>query len=74
MLGLWNGNPIKLDCDDRCTTINVVNSLSNKKKFFKELFIVKEDAQNKIQGKRSMSGSWPMRVFLHRSKDSESFR
>ena len=27
-LGLWEGNPIKLDGDDRCTTIN---SLSNKK-------------------------------------------
>ena len=22
-LGLWDGNPIKLDCDDHCTTINV---------------------------------------------------
>ena len=32
MLGLWDGNPIKLDCDDHCTTINVINSLSNKKK------------------------------------------
>ena len=30
MLGLWDGNPIKLDCDDHCTTINVINSLSNK--------------------------------------------
>ena len=29
MLGLWVGNPIKLDCDDHCTTI--INSLSNKK-------------------------------------------
>ena len=29
---LWDGNPIKLDCDDHCTTINVINSLSNKKK------------------------------------------
>ena len=25
-------NPIKLDCDDQCTTINVINSLSNKTK------------------------------------------
>ena len=33
-LGVWGGNPIILDCDDRCTTINVINSLSNKK-FFK---------------------------------------
>ena len=31
-LGLWDGRPIKLDCDDHCTTINVVNSLSNNKK------------------------------------------
>jgi len=32
VLGLWDGNPIKLDCDDHCTTINVINSLSNKKR------------------------------------------
>ena len=32
MLGVWDGNSIKLDCDDHCTTINVINSLSNKKK------------------------------------------
>ena len=25
------GNTIKLDCDDYCTTINVINSLNNKK-------------------------------------------
>ena len=30
-LGLWDGNAIKLGCDDHCTTINVINSLSNKK-------------------------------------------
>ena len=30
-LGLRNGNPIKLDCDDHHTTINAINSLSNKK-------------------------------------------
>ena len=29
VLGLWDGNPIKLDCGDHCTTINVMNSLSN---------------------------------------------
>ena len=29
--GLWDGNSIKFDCDDHCTTINVINSLSNKK-------------------------------------------
>ena len=31
VLGVWDGNPIKLDCDDHCITINVINSLSNKK-------------------------------------------
>ena len=30
-LGLWDGNPMKLDCDGHCTTVNVINSLSNKK-------------------------------------------
>ena len=30
-LRLWNVNPIKLDCDDHCTSINVIISLSNKK-------------------------------------------
>ena len=30
-LVVWDGNPIKLDCDDHCTTINAINSLSNKK-------------------------------------------
>ena len=29
--GLWDGNLIKLDFDDHCTTINIINSLSNKK-------------------------------------------
>lgn len=24
--------PIKVDCDDHCTTLNVINSLSNKKR------------------------------------------
>ena len=28
-LGVWDGNPIKLDCDDHCMTVNVINSLSN---------------------------------------------
>ena len=30
-LGMSGRNPIKLDCDYHCTTINVINSLSNKK-------------------------------------------
>ena len=29
MLEVWDGNVIKLDCDDHCTTTNVINSLSN---------------------------------------------
>ena len=35
MLRLWDVNPIKLvklDCDDHCTSINVINSFSNNKK------------------------------------------
>ena len=29
VLGVWDGNPIKQDCDDHCTATNVINSLSN---------------------------------------------
>ena len=32
MLGLWDRNPVKLDCDDHYTTTDVINSLSNKNK------------------------------------------
>ena len=32
MLGLWDGNPVKLDYDDHYTTTDVINSLSNLKK------------------------------------------
>ena len=37
--GVWDGNAIKLGCDDHCATINVINSLSNKnnKQFFIDL-------------------------------------
>ena len=28
VLGVWDGNLIKLDCDDHGTTRNVINSLS----------------------------------------------
>ena len=35
MLGFWDGKPIKLDCDDHCSTISVIISLSNKKIFLK---------------------------------------
>ena len=30
--GVWDGNDIKLDCDNHCTTINVINPLTNLKK------------------------------------------
>ena len=42
--GLWDGNPVKLDCYDHYTTTDVINSLNNKKKeiFQKEL----EDLKN----------------------------
>ena len=26
LLGLWEGNPVKLDCDDHYTTKDVINS------------------------------------------------
>ena len=31
VLGMWDGNTIILDCDDHCTTINVIHALNNKK-------------------------------------------
>ena len=37
MLGVLDGNPIKLDCDDHFKTINVINSLTNKMKRKKKL-------------------------------------
>ena len=40
MLGAWDGNTIKLDCDD-CSTINVINSLSNNN--FLKKSIVKDE-------------------------------
>ena len=30
MLGLWDVNPVKLDCGDHYTTTDMINSLSNK--------------------------------------------
>ena len=35
MLGVWDGNIIKLGCDDHCPITNVINSLSNIKKLKK---------------------------------------
>ena len=30
-LRVWDGNAIKFACDDCCTSVNVIKSLSNKK-------------------------------------------
>ena len=38
-LGVWDGNAIKLGCDDNCITTNVINSLSNILKKDKEKII-----------------------------------
>ena len=49
MLGLWDGNPIKLDCDDHCTIINVINLLSNKKtKLFKKGYYIVEILKKRL--------------------------
>ena len=34
LVGLWDGNPVRLDCDDHHTTTDVINSLSNKNKVY----------------------------------------
>ena len=35
VLGVWDRNAIKFGCVDHCTTINVINSLSNIKSNFR---------------------------------------
>ena len=45
MLGLWDGNPVKLDCDDHYTTTEMINALSNKKikiKIFKKANVLRK--------------------------------
>ena len=37
MLGLWDGNPVKLDCYDHYITTNVINYLSNNNNNNKQL-------------------------------------
>ena len=51
MLGVWNGNTIKLDCEDHCTTVNVIKSLSNKK----EKQVVTDKKENKSKNKNGRS-------------------
>ena len=49
VLGFWDGNAIKLGYDDHCTTINVINSLSNilKNSYNRDLHILGK--QNKTK-------------------------
>ena len=49
---MWDGNPIKLDCDDHCTTTNVINSLSNEKKMW---YIYTMEYHSAITGKEIMA-------------------
>ena len=33
-LGIWDGNVLKLGCDDSCTTINIIKFIDKNKKNF----------------------------------------
>ena len=55
VLRLWDGNHVKLHCDDHLTTINVINSLSKKKKekaIPRSLLLLNNEA---IPSKRNLS-------------------
>ena len=41
-LGVWDGNAIKLGCDDLCTTINVIKFIELKKKRKKQVASLEE--------------------------------
>ena len=41
VLGVWDGNAIKLGCDDHCTTLNVMKFTELKKKKKKNRQIIK---------------------------------
>ena len=61
--GVWDGNPIKLDCDDHCTAINVINSLSNKKiKNFMTLFKPKKKKKKKKKRGKPAGGKHEGRI------------
>ena len=53
-LGVWDGNAIKLGCDDHCTTINVIKFIELKSK-------------NKQQPKK-LSNFFPSTAFITFSK------
>ena len=42
MLGLWDGDPVKLDCGDHYTTTDVINSLNNKEYVCIYIYILKK--------------------------------
>ena len=42
MLGLWDGNPVILDCYDHYTTTDVINSLNKKSLIQKKEWISNE--------------------------------
>ena len=51
-LGLWDGSPIKVDCDDHCTSLNEINSLSNKrnhKKIKNKIYITTGKKRNRME-------------------------
>ena len=33
--GVWDGNTVKLGCDDHCTTINIIKFIELKKEIFR---------------------------------------
>ena len=49
---MWDGNARKLDYDDHCTTINVINSLSDLKKEKEKLFVLYNTEDNLTNGPR----------------------
>ena len=55
-LGLWDGYPIKLDCDDHCTTINVINLSSNKKIKINKIKNQPNKIRTNSEIQRAMSG------------------
>ena len=48
VLGVRDGNAIKLDWGDHCTTINVINSLSNKKKTMNCVCVCVKSCENEM--------------------------
>ena len=59
MLGLWDGNPIKLDCNDHCTTTNVINFLviKNKQHIRSDTsirYFIRADIEHSIQNQENI--------------------